>query len=338
MACPICRHEFVIPLEGFSSLPNNFFIGKIVEIGKLASGTAKEPVCDLCIEEAAPAKKFCIDCEQKLCDRCGISHTRIKHCQNHQIVELGSQLNIQELNIHNSYCEHHPKELIKMYCYEDNVAVCVLCCVENHQSHRCVNVDKAAGELKEQMKDDVGKVANRRPQCEEAFQKLQKFKTEFSEEIVKTEESIRKSGIELKKEIDQQTEMLVQNLREIRDRNLKCFETTKQEVDRFRVMIDSYQRYCKELLARGSPVDICRAARQMHKRSSDLEQLFENCSVGDFCYETITFHSAKIETHMKQTGIDNIVGELTVAKITERIANFQKSTCTLGKQKLPNSS
>src|SRR6218665_427603 len=37
MVCPICRKEFIIPYGGFSNLPNNFFIGKMVEIGKLAS-------------------------------------------------------------------------------------------------------------------------------------------------------------------------------------------------------------------------------------------------------------------------------------------------------------
>jgi len=187
MCCPICRNEFTIPDKGLSELPNNFFVGKIVEIGKLATVPAKEAVCDVCSEKTTVAKMFCIDSEQKLCDRCSSSHTRIKLCHNHQVVELGSQLNFQELNFRSSYCEHHPKELIKMYCLEDNVAICLICCVESHQSHKCSNVDKVAGQFAEQLKDDLRKVADRNPECEEACRKLETFKKEFTEEVLKTE-------------------------------------------------------------------------------------------------------------------------------------------------------
>src|SRR6218665_598952 len=110
MACPICRNEFLIPENGISGLPNNFFISKIVEIDKLATVAAKEAACQLCSEEAAVAKMFCIDCQQKICDRCILLHGRIKQCQSHQVVKLGSQLTVRQLNFCNSYCEHHPKE------------------------------------------------------------------------------------------------------------------------------------------------------------------------------------------------------------------------------------
>ena len=121
-----------------------------------------------------------------------------------------------------------------MYCFEDNVAICLICCVESHQSHKCSNVDKAAGQFAEQLKDDLRKVADRNPECEEASQKLETFKKAFTEEVLKTEESIRNSGTELKKLIDLQIEDLVQNLRAVRDRNLKCFETVPN-----RMLVDS---------------------------------------------------------------------------------------------------
>jgi len=324
MGCPICRNEFTIPDKGLYELPNNFFVGKIVEIGKLATVASKEEPCEVCSEETMVAKTFCIDCEQKLCDRCINYHSRIKQCQNHQVVELGSQL--KELSFRNSYCEHHPKEIIQMYCYQDNVAICLICCVESHQSHRCANVDKAAGQFTDQMKDDLRKVANRNAECEEAFQKLEKFKAEFAGEVFKIEENIRKSGSELKVFIDKQIEDLVQNLRAVRNRNLKSFESTIQDVGRFKAMIDSYQRYCNELLARGSPVDVCRAANQMHTRAIELGKLPANCSVDDFSCDEIDFHPENFEILMKQHRINNLVGELPVNKSSDRIIIFQKKT------------
>ena len=324
MACPICRNEFVIPPDGFSNLPNNFLIGKIVEIRELAAVAATEALCELCLEETAVANRFCINCRQRLCNRCSTSHTRIKNFHNHQVTELnGSQSDFEQLILRSSYCEHHPKEIIKMYCDEDRVAICLVCCVESHQSHKCLNVDKAAGQLTERLKIDVEKVVNRSAGCEEASQKLEHFKMEFAEQVLVIEESIRKTGAERKELIDQQIEELVQNLRAVRDRNLKCYETTKQDVDRLRVMIDSYQRYCNELLANGSPVNICCAANQMHTRATDLEQLLENCIVDDFCFDEIAFHATDFEALMRQHETDNFVGELTVTNSSDRITTLK---------------
>ena len=296
MVCPICRNEFIIPDGGLCNLPNNFLIGKMVEIGKLATAPANEAMCDLCPEgEELVAKMYCIDCEQILCERCSKSHKKTKFSQNHQVVELGSKLNAQNFNLRNSYCDHHPKELIKMYCYNDNVAICLICCVESHQSHRCVNVEKAAGDFTERLKEDLRKVTNRLPECENVKEKLDKYKKEFTEQISKTEESIRDIGTKLKTLIDEHTEILIQNLKSVREQNLKAVEITRQDVERFRVMIDSYSRYSEELLSRGSPVDICRAADQMHTRANELEKLPSNCSGDRFRCDAVAFQPSSFE-------------------------------------------
>lgn len=89
-------------------------------------------------------------------------------------------------------------------------------------------------------------------------------------------------------------------------------------------MIDGFQRYCGELLARGSPVDVCRTAIQLHTRGIELEELPANCSSDDFICDEIAFHCANFETPVKQHGINNFVGELSVTKSSHRIVKFQK--------------
>lgn len=325
MACPLCRNEFIIPQEGFSKLPNNFFIAKVVEIGKLAIVPTKQEVCELCFEETSVSKMFCIDCEQKLCDRCSKSHTRIKNFKKHQLAELGSQLKVQELKLRNSYCEHHREELIKMYCHEDNVAICLICFAESHQSHRCSNVDKASGIFAEQLQDESRKVSTWSPKCVDAVQKLENLKTEFEEEVLNTEGSIRNSCAKFKELIDQHTEILVQSLKIVRDTNLKIFEVAKQDVDSLKVMIDSFQRYCDELLSRGSPVDICRDANQMHTRATDLDKQAVKCILDDVDYDLISFHSANLENAVQQFGSNNIVGELRVTKSADWFVTSPKN-------------
>src|SRR6218665_1316210 len=159
ISCPICRSNVAIPAGGLRNFPNNFFIKEMVEIGKLTTTPANGANCDICPEgEELVGNMYCIDCEQILCERCSKSHKKTKFSQNHKVVVLGSRLNAQEFNSRNSYCEHHPKELIKMFCHKDNVAICLICCVESHQSHSCVNVDRASGDFTKLLKEDLKKV------------------------------------------------------------------------------------------------------------------------------------------------------------------------------------
>jgi len=324
MVCPICRKEFVIPDGGFPHLPNNFFIGKVVEIGKLASAPTSKSLCALCSDDdEVLAELFCVDCEQNLCSRCGKGHKKSRFSQHHQIVELGGEPKSQELNLRNSYCDHHPGEMIKMFCYEDNVAICLICCVESHQSHRCVNVNKAAGEFREQIRDSTEKVRNRLSECQEFGETLDKFKQEFQAEVLKTEGCIRDASNKVTKLIEQHTELLVQNLKLVKERNIKAFEITAQDFNRFKVMIDSFSRYSEELLTRGSPVDICRAVNQMLTRAQELETLPANCSGGGFCCDTMVFHPLQIDSLY---GLKNAVGDLAVTRSSDWLLKFDRET------------
>lgn len=333
MLCPLCRNKFAIPDDGLCNLPNNFLIAKMIELGKLANMPSAKALCALCPkEEEAFAKLFCMDCQHGLCDRCSKSHKKTKLCQNHQIVEFGSQLSPQELRVSNCYCDHHPGERIKMYCYDDNVAICLICFAENHQSHSCENVHKASDKFKAQLKDDLEKVTARFPECEKVFKRLIEYKHEFTEEVLKTEQSIRDTATKLKELVDQHAETLIENLTSVKDINSKAFEITKQDVERFKVMIDSYKRFSEELLTKGSNVDICRAAFQMHTRGNKLDKLPTNCSGDDFHCDTISLRPSNVEDLLKKYGSNNAIGVLLATESPDRLLVFQREIS--GKRKL----
>lgn len=324
-ACPLCRNEFAIPDGGLCNLPNNFLIAKMIEIGKLAMTPSAKALCALCPEEEeAFAKLFCMDCQHSLCDRCSKSHKKTKLCQNHQIVEFGSQLSPQKLRVSNCYCDRHPGEQIKMYCYDDNVAICLICFAESHQSHTCENVNKASEKFTAQLKDDLRKVTDRFPECEEVLKRLTEYKQEFTEEVLKTEQSIHETATKLRELVDQHEETLIQNLTSVRNRNAKATETTKQDVERFRVMIGSYNGFSEELLTKGSDIDICRAAFQLHTRANELDKLPANCSGDDFHCDTISLRPTNVEDLLKKHGSNNAIGLLLATASPDPLIVFQR--------------
>jgi len=101
--CPLCRVEFMIPQNGLEGLVVNFVLQNLIA-SKRASRA--EP-CEVCStdEQFVYATVFCVQCSQRLCERCGLPHKRWSGGA-HDVRPLRDELrpaaiekDIQELNI-----------------------------------------------------------------------------------------------------------------------------------------------------------------------------------------------------------------------------------------------
>ena len=74
--CPLCRGDVVIPVDGVSSLPKNFFVEKLVGAQKLSNSENTTVMCDNCLANGdqetneSVSEKFCVECKQHLCNKC----------------------------------------------------------------------------------------------------------------------------------------------------------------------------------------------------------------------------------------------------------------------------
>ena len=323
MACPICRSNFVIPDGGFCNLPSNFFIGKMVEIRKLASTTLNEALCGTCPErENVKAKMFCLECEQNLCERCGVTHSKMKLSQYHQVVEIGNKP--QEIAFRNSYCHQHRGELVKMYCEDDKATICFLCFAENHQTHKCVSVTKASEEFLPVLKNDLEAVKRRFPECKDSFEKLNKLKTSLLAETAEAEKVIVSESTRLKALIDSHANSLMQTLAEIKDKKMKEIESAQEDVERFQIMIESFARYLEELLNKGAPGDICREANRMKTKAEELAALPGICCGCDCCWGKIIFRSSSLEDVLLINKVSNTIGDVQLGSSNYELLGHAK--------------
>src|SRR6218665_3575401 len=228
MACPICRSEFSIPNGGLSNLTNNFFIDKMVEIRTLSEASTIEALCGTCPDEdRMKAKMFCFQCEQNLCERCFVAHSKMKLCQNHQVVEIGNKLKPQEVNFRSSYCDQHPGEIVKMYCKDDKSTICFLCFAESHQTHKCLSVTKASEEFSSALKEDLKTVLERFPEFQTSLQKCDQRKKDLLAQTFDAERQISDEAVRLKTIIDYDAHVLTHKLTALKDEKLKEIESIK---------------------------------------------------------------------------------------------------------------
>ena len=88
--CPLCREEFTIPENGLEDLRVNFHLQGLVD-SKRAKTRAES--CEVCSadEQLVRATVFCVDCSEKLCDRCSLPCKRRK-VGAHDVRLLGDEL------------------------------------------------------------------------------------------------------------------------------------------------------------------------------------------------------------------------------------------------------
>ncbi|XP_052817948.1 uncharacterized protein LOC128243967 [Mya arenaria] len=138
--------------------------GKVAEtsdnadsVGGKAFGVTVDRVklCDPCFEEGTEflAAKFCVECEENLCETCVQHHRKAKPCKNHELVDTGAEVQgskekERKADVFN--CTIHQEELTH-YCEKHGKLCCFKCVRGIHTmcGDSVCKVDEAAEKIEE---------------------------------------------------------------------------------------------------------------------------------------------------------------------------------------------
>jgi len=189
--CPLCRKEFEIPSDGLSGLQHHFFVQRLVDARKAACEDSKEVPCEVCLEESGEdsekiptATTFCVDCCQKLCDQCSKPHRRMRGGA-HQVRPLGAEQEEELVQLRGSYCDKHREEKVKLYCYDCNENICLMCSAVKHRQHEAAEIPEAAKRFAFQINSDNEQIGLRSVKFRENPRKRRRSETNFSERQTK---------------------------------------------------------------------------------------------------------------------------------------------------------
>ena len=274
--CPLCRTEVTIPVGGVSGCPKNFFVEKLVEAQKI-SETDRTPVnCDICLGHngiVSVSEKFCVECQQHMCEGCSKFHSSWKITSTHHVIPTESKLTGAEelINFPKARCQSHKEEEIKIYCTECKTAVCTICFITQHNGHKCSDIQQVAEDLKKQIKTNIKDTRKILAEVEIESDKLEGLSRTFLLSIKETETKIVEAGEKMKQRINELVQALLQELDDERTKRVKELDVCKEELLVQKLSLDSFIKYSEKILEKAVPADVASVSKDLSFRFESLK-------------------------------------------------------------------
>jgi len=276
--CPLCRKEFQIPPDGLCGLQHHFFIQQLVDARNVSSKSTDEVPCQACSEvkeqsegSSPAATMYCVDCSEYLCERCSRPHTRTTMKGGaHQVRPLGAELEQELIWARGSYCDKHKEKQVELYCRDCNENICVLCFAAKHRQHQTVEVPDMAETLKAGMENDDELILSRMNAVRQRADRTKNEHVKSLSYFENVEKMVAAAGEAVKCIVDRQVNECLQKLQSVKTEITKQAEIAQEPFQLALVAMESFHTYSRELLDKGRPSDVTRAAVELHKRATEL--------------------------------------------------------------------
>jgi len=316
VACPVCRKEFQIPDAGFEALPHNFFVQNLIDARDACLKT-DEVLCEACVvendedeAEIPPATVHCAECNQKLCRRCSRSCRVKANGGKHEVIPLGAELNAELIQQRGSYCDQHKEDRLKLYCHDCEMSVCLMCFAVDHTGHKCADITKVADEFVKLSDSDFGNISSRIDGFHAAVAQVDAENSKFMSAVEDNATSVQQRGEAVNAITEKQVTQLLQKLETVRYDGAKEASNRSEELKFALTALESFKTYLSELMSKGSPCDITRAAKAVRGRASELLQ---TCTIpADYRAPCVSFTPMNIDELMNEG--QNLIGGISVQK------------------------
>ena len=224
--CPNCRETIPLPesTEGLKDWVKSLESMKTNDkMASEASSVETNGMCVSCedVEESVPAKIYCIECEESLCERCSKIRHRTKMMQGHSMFDLHQQEKDGEKDDGQNKlvqiigellkCSKHPDKAISCLCKDDNSLCCTDCIVENHR-HCDAIVDLHGKNFESENDSTVKKAKERRGEIVAQIDALVVNRNDNIKEVKQKVETITNKVKEIRTKINDLLDALEENI------------------------------------------------------------------------------------------------------------------------------
>ncbi|XP_065118103.1 E3 ubiquitin/ISG15 ligase TRIM25-like [Paramisgurnus dabryanus] len=167
-SCPQCRQTFT----SRPVLNKNTMLAEVVEKLKKTKLQAARPdqceagdvKCDVCTERKHKAVKSCLVCLNSYCQNHFKLHEELHSGKRHKVTDATGRL--QQM-----ICPQHEKPL-EIYCKTDQLCICYLCMVDEHNEHKTVSAAAERTEKQKELKETQRKYHQRIQESQKKLQEL----------------------------------------------------------------------------------------------------------------------------------------------------------------------
>ncbi|XP_073492181.1 E3 ubiquitin-protein ligase TRIM39-like [Aquarana catesbeiana] len=235
-SCPECREEYVErpPLEKNRKLCNIVDNFRSTQQKKENS----EIHCTYCVDSPVGAVKTCLQCENSMCDKHLTAHNKTV---DHVLTEPTSSFSSKKCSIH--------KELLKYYCSEDAICLCVSCClVGKHKGHEVELLEEALEKKKEKLRSVLENMTMKREKTEKNIQNLQDHKRKSQEKADDEKKRVTALFEDTRKQLEVQEQRVLSEIsRQVEEVSLSVIRLAKQleiQKDELSRKIGHFEKLC----------------------------------------------------------------------------------------------
>ncbi|XP_059192471.1 nuclear factor 7, brain-like [Centropristis striata] len=132
-------------------------------------------------------------------------------------------------------CSKHPEEP-RLFCKDEDKAVCPVCEFSLHQSHKVVPIEQAVSDLKDQLKSDLQSLQDKRDKYKQVEETYNEVSQQSKKQLLSTERQIRAEFNKLHQFLKEEEESRLAALREEEEQKGK---TISREMKRIQEQISS---------------------------------------------------------------------------------------------------
>ncbi|XP_008295148.1 tripartite motif-containing protein 35-like [Stegastes partitus] len=132
-------------------------------------------------------------------------------------------------------CNKHP-DVPKLFCKDEERAVCPVCEFSHHQSHKVVPIEQAVSDLKDQLKSDLKSLKDKKDKCKQVGETYNAVIQHSKKQLLSTERQIRAEFNKLHQFLKEEEESRLAALREEEEQKGK---TISAEMKRIQEQISS---------------------------------------------------------------------------------------------------
>jgi len=243
-------------------------------------------------------------------EKCCRYHQKFRLPGIHKVVELNNENGVDELLLKfpENVCDKHADESLKIYCFDCEAAVCMMCYIKSHNSHKCADIKEVAEDLGKQMSSNAASLAERVTECQTVLKNVEENERKFCNSVAETEKSICERADKLKQLVEDHKQTLLDQLSVSKDKQLKQTANVREEIERHQIVLENFIRYSNEVKQKGSACDIAKLAGELNARSKELQKIkigIHMCD--DYNVTEVKFTSLQADDELK-----SVFGNLTV--------------------------
>ncbi|XP_073492195.1 E3 ubiquitin-protein ligase TRIM39-like [Aquarana catesbeiana] len=235
-SCPECREEYVER----PTLEKNRKLCNIVD--NFRSTQQKEEkseiLCTYCVDSPVGAVKSCLHCETSMCDKHLTAHNKTV---DHVLVEPTLSFGSKKCSIH--------KDLLRFYCSEDAICLCVSCClVGKHKGHEVELLEEALEKKKDKLYSVLRKLTATKETTEKAILNLQDQKRKAQDKADDEKKRVTALFEDIRRQLEVQEQRVLSEIsRQVEEVSQSLNDLTKQleiQKDELSGKLDHIEKLC----------------------------------------------------------------------------------------------